>query len=63
MTPTEIVDKGEFIEWVSKKGVKKRETKWLYDALKLSPIERAKARSKTFSGIAKAMATQWTSNE
>lgn len=62
LEPTKIVDKGEFIEWVSKKGVKKRETKWLYDALKLSPIERAKARSKTFPGIAKAMAEQWGKN-
>lgn len=33
--------------------------KWYVDASKLSPIERAKARSKTFPGIAKAMANQW----
>ena len=59
LVPTEIVDKGEYIEWTTKDGKKKRETKWLYDALKLSPNERAKARSKTFTGIAKAMAEQW----
>jgi hypothetical protein len=30
------------------------------DAFKLSPEERAKVRSKTFHGIAVAMATQWS---
>lgn len=50
----------EYIEWVSKKGVKKRQAKWFYDALKLSPTERAKVRSKTFNGIAENMAKQWT---
>lgn len=33
--------------------------KWYVDASRLSPIERAKARSKTFPGIARAMAEQW----
>ena len=33
--------------------------KWYADAWKLPPAERAKARSKTFPGIAKAMAEQW----
>lgn len=61
LEPTEIVDKGEFIEFISKKGVKKRQAKWYYEALKNSktPQERAKIRSKTFPGIAKAMAEQW----
>jgi len=51
--------KGEFIELEYKGGVKKKTSKWEYECAK-SPIEiRAKLRSKTFPGIAKAMATQW----
>ena len=53
-------NKGEFWEFVSGKGKKKKFSKWYVDALKLSQTERAKARSKTFPGIAKAMATQWS---
>lgn len=53
----------EYFEWVDKKGKKKRQAKWYMDALKLSPKERAKARSKTFPGIAKAMAEQWAKVE
>ena len=50
----------EMIEWVDKKtGKKKRQAKWYVDALKLPPNERAKVRSKTFPGIAKAMADTW----
>lgn len=49
----------EYFEWVDKKGNKKRQAKWFYDALSLPPSERAKIRSKTFPGIAKAMAEQW----
>lgn len=62
LTPTEIVEKGEFIEFVSRKGVKKRQPKWYYEALKTAKTadERARLRSKTFPGIAKAMAEQWT---
>jgi len=33
--------------------------KWYADAWKFPPKERAKVRSKTFPGIAKAMAEQW----
>ena len=33
---------------------------WYADAWKLPKEERAKLRSKTFPGIAKAMAEQWT---
>ena len=63
LVPTEIVDKGEFFEFVSKKGVKKRMAMWYYKALQnaKTPAERSTLRSKTFQGIAKAMATQWTS--
>ena len=50
----------EWFEWVdSKTGKKKRQPKWFADAWKLSPEERSKVRSKTFPGIAKAMAEQW----
>lgn len=62
LEPTNIVEKGEFIEFVSKKGVKKKQPKWYFDALKnaKTTAERRTLRSKTFPGIAKAMAEQWT---
>lgn len=61
LEPTDIVEKGEFVEWVSKKGVKKKQAKWFFDALKnaKTPAERRTLRSKTFDGIARAMASQW----
>ena len=34
LQPTNIVDKGEFIEFISKKGIKKKQPKWYFDALK-----------------------------
>jgi len=49
------VDKGEMITFESGTVM----PKWYADAWKLSPEERSKARSKTFPGIAKAMAEQW----
>ena len=43
LEPTNIVEKGEFIEFVSKKGVKKRQAKWYYEALsKAKTPEREK---------------------
>ena len=62
LVPTKIVEKGEFIEFIDKNGKKKRQAKWYYEALRNSKnaAERAKIRSKTFPGIANAMATQWT---
>lgn len=54
LVPTNIVDKGEMIE--CKRGLM---AKWYYDALKLKPKDRSKIRSRTFSGIAKGMASQW----
>ena len=62
LKPTNIVEKGEFFEFTSKKGVKKRMAMWYYKALKeaKTPAERSTLRSKTFPGIAKAMANQWT---
>ena len=49
------VGKGEDV--VFKSGCKM--PKWYADAWKLGPEERAKLRSKTFPGIAAAMADQW----
>lgn len=49
----------EWFEWTDKTGKKKRQPKWFVEALHLPPEERAKVRSKTFPGIAKAMAEQW----
>ena len=62
LEPTNIVEKGEFIEFTSKKGVKKRQPKWYFDALKnaKTPAERRTLRSKTFKGMAEAIAKQWT---
>jgi len=52
---TEVVDPGEMVTYESGRTM----PKWYADAWKLSPAERSKARSKTFPGIAKAMANQW----
>ena len=50
----------EWFEWIdSKTGKKKRQPKWFADAWNLSPEERSKVRSRTFPGIANAMAEQW----
>ncbi len=49
-------------EWICKKtGKKKRQAGWYYDALKNAKTkeERSTIRSKTFPGIASAMAEQW----
>jgi len=55
LKPTNIVDKGEMVEFDSGK----RMPKWYSDAFKLSKEERSKVRSKTFKGIAKAIAEQF----
>ena len=53
------VGKGEFFEWVDKKtGKTKRQPKWYAEAF-MHTKEHGKERSKTFPGIAKAMAEQW----
>jgi len=59
---TDVVGKGEMIEWIDKNGKKKRQAKWYLDALSKAktPEERRTLRSKTFKGIAKAMAEQWS---
>jgi len=58
---TNIVEKGEFYEFTSKKGEKKRMPMWYYKALQdaKTPEQRRTLRSKTFQGIADAMAEQW----
>jgi len=60
---TELVGKGEMVEWIDKNGKTKRQAKWYLDALSKAktPEERRTLRSKTFEGIAKAMADQWSS--
>jgi len=54
-------NKGEFFEWIDKKtGKKKRQAMWYYDAFTSNDKSQVgKLRSKTFEGIAKAMANQW----
>ena len=62
LKPTNMVDKGEFKEWIDKKtGKVKRQALWYYEALQKAKnsAERRTLRSKTFQGIAKAMASQW----
>ena len=58
LEPTKIVDKGERVVLSSGKSL----PKWYSDALTKakSPAERRTMRSKTFKGMAKAMADQWT---
>lgn len=55
LVPTNIVDKGEQVKYQSGKSM----PKWYADAYKLPPKERAAMRSKTFPGVARAMALQW----
>ena len=48
----------EFFEWIcSKTGRKKRQPLWYYKAYESE--DRGKTRSKTFLGVARAMAEQW----
>jgi len=56
LEPTNIVEPPKRAEFASGKSM----PAWYADAWKLPKDERAKLRSKTFSGIAKAMAEQWT---
>ena len=59
LQPTDMVDCGEIFEYKGKNGQIKKYPKWMYDALGKSKEERQRIRSKTFEGIAKAMADQW----
>lgn len=50
----------DWFEYINAKtGKKKRQPMWFADSWRLPPEERSKVRSKTFPGIAKAMAEQW----
>ena len=55
LEPTNIVEPN-IIKYKNGKGT---DSPWHMDTMKLPPAERAKARSKTFPGIAEAMAKQW----
>ena len=56
LKPTKIVDVPERIVFESGKSM----PRWYAEAWKLSKEDRARERSKTFPGIAEAMADQWT---
>ena len=55
LTHTDVVDPGEMITYESGRSM----PKWYADAWRLSKQQRSIIRSKTFPGIAKAMAEQW----
>ena len=55
LTPTNIVEPA-IIRYQNGNGT---DNPWHMETMKLPPKERTKARSKTFPGIAKAMADQW----
>lgn len=55
LQPTNIVSKGEFVEYKSGKKM----TKWYAEAAKFDPKTRTKIRNRTFQGIADAFAFQW----
>lgn len=58
------VGKGDFFEWIDgKTGKKKRQSQWCFDAFSKHGHDtemRQRLRSKTFPGIASAMAKQWS---
>ena len=56
LTPTNIVEP-QIIKYKNGKGT---DSPWHVNTMSLPPAERSKMRSKTFPGIAHAMATQWT---
>lgn len=55
LVPSDIVEP-RVIKYKNGKGT---DSPWHMETMSLQPDERAKARSKTFPGIAKAMAEQW----
>lgn len=56
LKPTNIVDRGEIVTWGKKSP--KKVSRW-YKEYSRSGSETSKIRSKTFPGIARAMAEQW----
>ena len=63
LSPTKIVSQGKLYQITRKSGPRAGSTYiasyWYQAASWKNPIDRAKIRSKTFPGIAKAMAEQW----
>ena len=55
LVPTEIVEPPERVKYESGRTM----PKWYAECWHLSPEERSRIRSKTFDGIARAMAEQW----
>ena len=49
----------EYFEWIDSSGKKKRQSLWYYSTRCLPYPERSLVASKTFFGIASAMAEQW----
>jgi len=63
LEPTKIINENllEYKHWYDKKKRRwRRQPLWYYKARDLSDEERRRVRSKTFQGIAEAMADQWT---
>ncbi len=63
LEPTDMLDEDqlEYKHWYDKKKKRwRRQPLWYYKARDLSDEERRRVRSKTFQGIADAMADQWT---
>jgi hypothetical protein len=63
LKPTKIINENllEYKHWYDKKKRRwRRQPLWYYKARDLSDEERRRVRSKTFQGIADAMADQWT---
>jgi hypothetical protein len=58
LRPTKIVEP----QLYTYKSNGKKDPKWHVDSMRLPPLERMKARSRTFQGIADAMASQWGSH-
>jgi|TARA_R110001606_G_scaffold392489_3_gene561478 hypothetical protein len=57
LKPTNVVGKGEMVTWINNKGVKRTRAAWFSKIPKA--MDRSTYRSKTFNGIAEAMAYQW----
>lgn len=55
LAPTDVVEP-RVVKYKNGKG---SDSPWHMETMKLPPTERSKARSKTFPGLAKAMAEQW----
>ncbi len=63
LKPTKVIDENllDYKYWFDKKKRRwRRQPLWYYKARDLAPDERRRVRSKTFQGIADAMANQWT---